>query len=164
MQTKSARVVGAILAAGGVAGLCWLLSGMRGEAEPAASEEAPPLSAVRHDRRSAEGASRESRESPPVTASAVVSGDDSGTQEAERRAVLQPVAPVAPSRTSPGSGSACDDADPCTVFDHDVDGACVGRRIKCDDGNEFTRDQCNNDGCIHEFLPGAFERAEEQGQ
>lgn len=49
----------------------------------------------------------------------------------------------------PLTGTACDDADVCTLADHCDAGECVGAPIDCDDGELCTTDSCDpTGGCV----------------
>jgi hypothetical protein len=48
----------------------------------------------------------------------------------------------------------CNDANPCTVADHCVQGACVGEPVACDDKNPCTENLCTDTGGC-EFVPMA---------
>lgn len=54
-------------------------------------------------------------------------------------------------------GTSCDDGDPCTFDDQLHAGTCVGKALHCDDDNPLTVDSCTGDGCLHAFVPEAFD-------
>ncbi len=85
---------------------------------------------------------------------------------------LEPVSAASPIGTNAGGsplsssdapapeGAACDDGDPCTFDDRYADGRCRGRPLQCDDDNPLTVDSCTGNGCLHAFVPEAFDRFE----
>jgi hypothetical protein len=67
----------------------------------------------------------------------------------------EPAAP--PTASATANAVAHDDGDPCTFRDRLQDGTCRGRPLHCDDDNPLTVDSCTGDGCLHAFVPGAFD-------
>ncbi len=50
--------------------------------------------------------------------------------------------------------AACNDRNSCTVSDTCDEGECIGIQMNCSDGNQCTRDWCENGKCLHENLTG----------
>ena len=149
MKGRAAFVVLVLVATAGFG--IWWLSARHDHPADAGKTENPPERSPRPSARTAAGLSTAT--TPPQ--------DPAGQPDvaaSDRAAMAERLEPVVPARSAPAEGrAACDDGDLCTLFDRYEGEVCRGRPVDCDDDNPLTVDSCTGDGCLHAFVPGAFD-------
>ncbi|MBN1769949.1 MAG: hypothetical protein JXB32_01710 [Deltaproteobacteria bacterium] len=151
-------VVAIVVALGAVVALWWSLAPGGSDAPAGGDMDGPETRLTQPTQRTNQ---RSPGRSSPGRPGRGAAGPAGRQQTSDASGEREPLAASA-SRTPVTGGTvaaatACDDGDPCTFDDRYDHGVCRGRPLHCDDDNPLTVDSCTGDGCLHAFVPSAFD-------